>query len=318
MPIRVPDNLPATSILKDELVFVMTEGRAYSQDIRPLRILILNLMPNKVVTETQLLRLLSNSPLQVEVDLIYTTSYNPRHTAQEHLVTFYETFDAVRDRRYDGMIITGAPVEHLPFEQVAYWDELRAIMDWSKTHVYSTLHICWGAQAGLYHHYGVPKYPLAEKMFGIYPHTLSYTRPVKLFRGFDDLFYVPHSRHTEVRREDILAIPKLRLLSESPLSGVYAVSDTTGRQIFLTGHSEYDPATLKEEYQRDLDKGLPIGVPFNYFPGDDPQAVPQVTWRSSAYLLFANWLNYYVYQLTPYDLDKLTTFADTAPVENGT
>ncbi len=317
MPIRVPDNLPATAILKDELVFVMSEGRAYSQDIRPLRILILNLMPNKVVTETQLLRLLSNSPLQVEVDLMYTTSYSPRHTAQEHLVTFYETFEDVRTRRYDGMIITGAPVEHLPFEQVAYWDELRAIMDWSKTHVYSTLHICWGAQAGLYHHYGVPKYTLPQKMFGVFPHALSYARPVKLFRGFDDVFYVPHSRHTEVRREDILAIPQLRLLSESSLSGVFAVSDTTGRQIFLTGHAEYDPTTLKEEYIRDRDKGLSPEIPRNYFPDDDPTAVPRVNWRSSAYLLFANWLNYYVYQLTPYDLEKLTTFADTAPVENG-
>jgi len=311
MPIRVPDNLPATAILEEELVFVMYEGRAYRQDIRPLRILILNLMPNKVATETQLLRLLSNTPLQVEVDLIYTASYNPRNTANEHLVKFYETFADVRDRRYDGMIITGAPVELMPFEEVAYWDELCEIMDWSKTHVYSTLHICWGAQAGLYHHYGVPKHPLPRKMFGVFPHSMSYTRPVKLFRGFDDVFHIPHSRHTEVRREDILSVPGLRLLSESPMSGVYAVSDMTGRQIFLTGHSEYDPDTLKEEYLRDLAKGLAIDMPFHYFTDDDPAAAPQVTWRSSAYLIFANWLNYYVYQMTPFNLENLADVGNT-------
>ncbi len=305
MPIKIPDNLPATSILEEEFVFVMHEGRAYRQDIRPLRILILNLMPNKISTETQLLRLLSNSPLQVEVDLIYTASYNPRNTSQDHLVKFYETFEDVADRRYDGMIITGAPVEHMPFEEVAYWDELVRVMEWSKDHVYSTLHICWGAQAGLYHHYGIPKYRLPNKMFGVFPHSMSYTRPVKLFRGFDDVFFVPHSRHTEIRREDVLAVPGLRLLSESPLSGVYAVSDMTGRQIFLTGHSEYDPDTLRDEYERDLAKGLPIDIPYNYFPDDDPAAPPRVTWRSSASLIFANWLNYYVYQMTPFNLENL-------------
>ncbi|MBP7402019.1 MAG: homoserine O-succinyltransferase [Clostridia bacterium] len=310
MPIKIPDNLPAAGILEEEFVFVMYEGRAYRQDIRPLRILILNLMPNKITTETQLLRLLSNSPLQVEVDLIYTATWNPRNTSQDHLVKFYETFDDVKDRRYDGMIITGAPVEHMPFEEVAYWEELCRIMDWSRDHVYSTLHICWGAQAGLYHHYGIPKHSLPRKVFGVFPHSMSYTRPVKLFRGFDDVFYVPHSRHTEIRREDILAVPGLRLLSESPLSGVYAVSDMTGRQIFLTGHSEYDPGTLRDEYERDLAKGLPIDIPYNYFPDDDPARPPCVSWRSSASLVFANWLNYYVYQMTPFNLEHLAGVGD--------
>jgi len=291
--------------LEQENVFVMYENRAYSQDIRPLRILILNLMPNKIVTETQLLRLLSNTPLQVDVDLIYTATYCPRNTSTEYLTKFYETFDQVKERRYDGMIITGAPVEHLSFEEVAYWNELEEIMAWSKIHVYSTLHICWGAQAGLYYHYGIPKYDLPAKMFGVFPHCLSWTKPVKLFRGFDDVFYVPHSRHTEVRRSDIEKISQLRILSESKISGVYAVSDLTGRQIFLTGHSEYDPLTLKYEYERDLERGLPIQLPVNYFPDDDPIKPPIVRWRSSAYLLFANWLNYYVYQETPYDLSQL-------------
>lgn len=305
MPIKIPDDLPAAGILEQENVFVMYENRAYSQDIRPLRILILNLMPNKIVTETQLLRLLSNTPLQVDVDLIYTATYCPRNTSTEYLTKFYETFDQVKERRYDGMIITGAPVEHLSFEEVAYWNELEEIMAWSKIHVYSTLHICWGAQAGLYYHYGIPKYDLPAKMFGVFPHCLSWTKPVKLFRGFDDVFYVPHSRHTEVRRSDIEKISQLRILSESKISGVYAVSDLTGRQIFLTGHSEYDPLTLKYEYERDLERGLPIQLPVNYFPDDDPTKPPIVRWRSSAYLLFANWLNYYVYQETPYDLSQL-------------
>jgi homoserine O-succinyltransferase len=305
MPIKIPDHLPAAGILEQENVFVMHDNRAYSQDIRPLRILILNLMPTKIVTETQLLRLLSNSPLQVDVDFIYTASYNPRNTPLDHLVKFYETFDQVKERRYDGMIITGAPVEQMPFEDVAYWPELCEIMEWSKTHVYSTMHICWGAQAGLYHHYGIPKYDLDAKMFGVFPHFRSYTRPVKLFRGFDDIFYVPHSRHTEIRRSDIDKVPQLRLLSESEISGVYAVSDMKGRQIFLTGHSEYDPLTLKHEYDRDIERGLDIVVPQNYFPDDNPQQPPQVLWRSSAYLLFANWLNYYVYQETPFDLASL-------------
>lgn len=305
MPIKIPDNLPAAGILEQENVFVMYENRAYSQDIRPLRILLLNLMPNKIVTETQLLRLLSNSPLQVEVDLIYTATYNPRNTPTEHLTKFYETFEQVRSRRYDGMIITGAPVELMAFEEVDYWDELCEIMTWSKSHVYSTLHICWGAQAGLYFHYGIPKYALREKVFGVYAHSRSWTRPVKLFRGFDDVFYVPHSRYTEVRRSDLERIPDLRILSESESSGVYAVSDLSGRQFFITGHSEYDPLTLKFEYDRDRAKGLDIAVPENYFPDQNPDNPPVVRWRSSAYLLFANWLNYYVYQETPFDLSEI-------------
>jgi len=307
MPIKIPDNLPAAGVLEQESVFVMYENRAYRQDIRPIRILILNLMPNKIVTETQLLRLLGNTPLQVDVDLIYTASYSPRNTSTEHLTKFYETFDQVKDRRYDGMIITGAPVELMPFEEVAYWPELAEIMDWSCSHVYSTLHICWGAQAGLYHHYGIPKYDLPQKMFGVFAHSRSWTRPVKLFRGFDDVFHVPHSRYTEVRRSDIEKVPGLRILSESEVSGVYAVSDLKGRQIFLTGHSEYDPLTLKYEYERDTERGLAIDVPVNYFPDDDPGKPPVVIWRSSAYLLFANWLNYYVYQETPFDLSSLAT-----------
>lgn len=305
MPIKIPNNLPATSILEGENIFVMHENRAYSQDIRPLKILLLNLMPTKIVTETQFLRLLGNSPLQVEVDFIYTASYSPTNTPQEHLVKFYETFEDVKGHRYDGMIITGAPVEQMAFEEVAYWDELCTIMEWTKTNVYSTLHICWGAQAALYYHYGVPKYPLPAKMFGVFPHTLNSAAKEKLFRGFDDLFYVPHSRHTEIRREDIAANPNLVILSESPVSGVYAVTESTRRQFYITGHSEYDPLTLKSEYDRDITQGLPIQVPQNYYPDDNPANVPVVRWRSAANLLFSNWLNYYVYQETPYDLTKL-------------
>ncbi|MBR3032531.1 MAG: homoserine O-succinyltransferase [Clostridiales bacterium] len=306
MPIRIPNNLPATGILEKERIFVMTEDRAYTQDIRPLHLLILNLMPNKIATETQLLRALSNSPLQVNIDLLYTASYHPKHTATEHLVKFYETFNDVKDRFYDGMIITGAPVELMEFEEVAYWKELCDIMDWSKTHVYSTLHICWGAQAGLYHHYGIPKYNLEKKMFGVFEHSMTYTKPVKLFRGFDDYFYVPHSRHTEVRKSDIERHPNLRILSESEESGVYAVSDLSGRQIFITGHSEYDVNTLRDEYFRDVNKGLPIEVPKNYFPNDDPTKEPHMKWRSSSTLLFMNWLNYYVYQETPFDISTIS------------
>lgn len=305
MPIKIPNNLPATSILEGENIFVMHENRAYSQDIRPLKILLLNLMPTKIVTETQFLRLLGNSPLQVEVDFIYTASYSPTNTPQEHLVKFYETFEDVKGHRYDGMIITGAPVEQMAFEEVAYWDELCTIMEWTKTNVYSTLHICWGAQAALYYHYGVPKHPLPAKMFGVFPHTLNSAAKEKLFRGFDDLFYVPHSRHTEIRREDIAANPNLVILSESPVSGVYAVTESTRRQFYITGHSEYDPLTLKSEYDRDITQGLPIQVPQNYYPEDNPANVPVVRWRSAANLLFSNWLNYYVYQETPYDLTKL-------------
>ena len=262
-------------------------------------------MPTKIVTETQLLRLLSNTPLQIEVDLMTTSTYRPRNVPDEHLISFYQTFEELKDNRYDGMIITGAPVEKMPFEEVAYWDEMKAIMDWSRVNVYSTLYVCWGAQAGLYHHYGIPKYDLSKKMFGVFAHSHKWNKPVKLFRGFDDIFFVPHSRHTEVRREDILEVSSLRLLSESPESGVFAVSDLNGRKIFLTGHPEYDPDTLRSEYLRDISKGLDIGIPRNYFPDDDPSEAPVVRWRSTAYLLFSNWLNYYVYQDTPYDLSNL-------------
>ncbi|CVK20581.1 homoserine O-acetyltransferase MetA [Sporomusa sphaeroides] len=305
MPIAIPNNLPAANILESENVFIMYEDRAYSQDIRPLKVLLLNLMPTKIVTETQLLRLLGNSPLQVEVDFMYTATHTPKHTPQEHLIKFYETFDTIKSRNYDGMIITGAPVEQMPFEQVAYWDELCEIMEWSKKHVYSTLHICWGAQAGLYYHYGIPKYSLPEKMFGVFPHNIISPNQDKLFRGFDDIFYVPHSRHTEVRREDIEKNSALRILSESAAAGVHTVADSDGRQIFITGHSEYDPLTLKSEYDRDISQKLPINIPCNYYPGNDPSKPPVVLWRSAANLLFSNWLNYYVYQETPFDLSRL-------------
>ncbi|EGO64516.1 homoserine O-acetyltransferase MetA [Acetonema longum] len=305
MPIKIPNNLPAADILEKENIFVMYEDRAYTQDIRPLKILILNLMPTKITTETQLLRLLGNTPLQVEVDLMYTASYLPTNTPVKHLTKFYETFDSVKSHNYDGMIITGAPVEQMPFEEVAYWPELCEIMEWTKNHVYSTFHICWGAQAGLYYHYGVPKYDLPQKMFGVFPHKRIFTAQDQLFRGFDDLFYVPHSRHTEIRREDIVNKPQLQLLSESCISGVYAVTDLSGRQFFITGHSEYDPLTLKGEYDRDVSQSLPIQVPQNYYPNDDPNQSPMVLWRSAAHLLFSNWLNYYVYQRTPYDLSYL-------------
>ena len=304
MPIKIPDDLPATSILESENVFVMKEGRAYSQDIRPLRILLLNLMPTKIVTETQLLRLLGNSPLQVEVDFLYTSSYSPVHTSQEHLFKFYGTFDEVKSNKYDGMIITGAPIEQIPFEEVVYWPELCEIMEWSKNNVFSTLHICWGAQAGLYYHYGIPKYPLSQKMFGVFPHRLRSDKPEKLFRGFDDIFFVPHSRHTEIRHADIEQNPKLSILSESEESGAYAVADESRRNFFITGHLEYDPLTLKAEYDRDVSQGLPIHVPVNYYPENDPSQQPVVLWRSAANLFFTNWLNYYVYQETPYDFTK--------------
>ena len=305
MPIRIPEDLPAFETLEKEGIFVMSKHRAEHQDIRPLRVLILNLMPKKIETETQLMRLLSNTPLQVDVELLHV-SHVSRNTSATHLDTFYKTFPEVRDRFYDGMIITGAPVELMEFEEVAYWQELCDIMDWSKTHVYSTLHICWGAQAGLYHHYGIPKYNLDKKMFGVFEHSMTYTKPVKLFRGFDDYFYVPHSRHTEVRKSDIERHPNLRILSESEESGVYAVSDLSGRQIFITGHSEYDVNTLRDEYFRDLNKGLPIEVPKNYFPNDDPSKEPHMKWRSSSTLLFMNWLNYYVYQETPFDISTIS------------
>ncbi|NLW88102.1 MAG: homoserine O-succinyltransferase [Clostridiaceae bacterium] len=307
MPIRIQNNLPATETLEREHIFVMPEDRAFRQDIRPIRILILNLMPNKIATETQLLRVLSNSPLQVDVDLMYTSSYLPKNTSIDHLIKFYETFDDIRERYYDGMIITGAPVEHMPFEEVDYWEELTEIMRWSKSHVYSTLHICWGAQAGLYYHFGIPKFDMPKKIFGIFPHSMTYTKPVKLFRGFDDVFFIPHSRHTEIRKQDLICHDELRILSESRECGVYAVSDLTGRQIFITGHSEYDVGTLRDEYVRDLNKGLSINMPKNYFPDDDPSREPVMRWRSSATLLFTNWLNYYVYQETPFDLTEISS-----------
>lgn len=310
MPIKIPNNLPAAAILKDENIFIMDEARAYSQDIRPLKLLLLNLMPTKSVTETQFLRLLSNSPIQLEIDFLCTATYQATHTSPEYLIKFYETFDAVQDRKYDGMIITGAPIEQMPFEAVAYWPELKEIMDWSKEHVYSTLHVCWGAQAGLYHHYGIPKHSLPRKRFGVFPH---YTESEsiraiesKLFSGFDDIFYAPHSRHTENRRADIEQADGLYVLAESPEAGVFAISDRDGRQIFLTGHAEYDPLSLKAEYDRDIAQGLPINIPDNYYPAGDPSRPPVVRWRSTANLLFSNWLNYYVYQETPYDLSALS------------
>jgi homoserine O-succinyltransferase/O-acetyltransferase len=304
MPINIADNLPAVETLSGENIFVMTETRACHQDIRPLKIAILNLMPTKIATETQLLRLLGNSPLQVDITLLHPKSHFSKNTPQEHLFRFYNTFEDIRNEKYDGLVITGAPVEQMPFEEVAYWEELCEIMDWSLHNVYSTLHICWGAQAGLHYHYGIPKYALHKKMFGNFPHRIN-RKNVMLFRGFDDVFYAPHSRHTEIRREDIEAVADLELLSESEKAGVYIVAAKNGRQIFVTGHSEYDPLTLKNEYDRDVNAGLPIEVPYCYYPGDDPSKEPVVTWRGHANLLFSNWLNYYVYQETPYNLGEI-------------
>jgi homoserine O-succinyltransferase len=304
MPVKIPDSLPAMGILESENIFVMGENRALHQDIRPLHVAILNLMPTKVVTETQLLRLLGNSPLQVEVELLHMESHESRNTPAEHLLAHYSSFAQVADRNFDGLIITGAPVEQMPFEEVDYWPELVEVMDWARVHVYSTLYICWGAQAGLYHYYGVPKHALAEKMFGVFPHRVS-VRFERLARGFDDVFYAPHSRHTEVRREDVLCVPDLVLLSESEEAGVYIVLSADRRHVFVTGHSEYDALTLEGEYVRDLAKGLPIRVPRNYFPDDDPTREPVVRWRGHANLLFSNWLNYYVYQQTPFDLGRI-------------
>ncbi len=304
MPIKIPNGLPAAETLRKENIFVMAEQRATTQEIRPLQILLLNLMPKKIETETQLSRLLGNTPLQVELELIHTNSHQSKNTSPEHMLAFYKTFDDVKHRNFDGMIITGAPVEQMPFEQVEYWDELCEIMEWSKTHVQSTFHICWGAQAGLYYHFGIDKEPLPEKMFGIFPHKVDYKRSM-LFRGFDDTFMVPHSRHTTVRREDIEAVPALKILASSDEAGVYAITTKKGRQIFITGHSEYDALTLDAEYRRDLSQGKPIQIPQNYYPGDDPKKKPKVSWRSCANLLYSNWLNYFVYQTTPYDLSKL-------------
>ncbi|WP_058303242.1 homoserine O-acetyltransferase MetA [Gorillibacterium timonense] len=300
MPIKVPDHLPAKEILNGENIFVMDETRAFHQDIRPLKIAILNLMPNKETTETQLLRLLGNTPLQVDAMLLHPKTHQSKNTSTEHLDAFYKTFEDIRHQQLDGMIITGAPVETLDFEEVNYWEELQEIMNWAKDHVTSTLYICWAAQAGLYHHYGVPKHPLSEKMFGVFPHTIT-RRNVKLLRGFDDQFYVPQSRHTEVRREDIDQVQGLEVLSESDESGVYLVTANNGRQIFVTGHSEYDPLTLKWEYDRDIAKGMEMRIPSNYYPNNDPSREPMTLWRGHANLLFSNWLNYYVYQETPFD-----------------
>ncbi len=305
MPIKIPNDLPAVKTLQEENIFVMTHTRASTQDIRPLRIVLLNLMPKKIETETQLSRLLGNTPLQIELELVRMKSHEAANTPQHHLLSFYKTFDDIRDERFDGMVITGAPVEQMPFENVDYWPELCQIMAWSKTNVHSTLHICWGAQAGLYYHYGIEKQQLPKKLFGVFPHRVEYKRSI-LFRGFDDEFMVPHSRHTTVRREDIEKIDDLRILASSEEAGVYAVFTNMGRQIFITGHSEYDADTLKNEYLRDIAAGKPIELPKNYFPDDDPTRQPLVRWRSSANLLFSNWLNYFVYQTTPYDLRSLT------------
>ena len=301
MPIQIPNDLPATGILQNENIFVMPENRATTQDIRPLEIVLLNLMPTKIVTETQLSRLLGNTPLQVHLELMHTTSHRSKNVSQEHLLTFYKSFDELKDRKFDGMVITGAPVENMAFEDVDYWDELCQIMEWSKTNVHSTFHICWGAQAGLYYHYGIQKRPLPEKMFGVFKHKADYKRSI-LLRGFDDEFWVPHSRHTTVLREDIEKVPGLRVVASSEDAGVYAIMNKAGRQIFITGHSEYDADTLNKEYVRDKNLGLPIQVPVNYFPNDDDTQDPVVRWRSHANLLFSNWLNYFVYQTTPYDI----------------
>ena len=304
MPIKIPTDLPAKKILNSENIFVMTETRAESQEIRPLQILLLNLMPTKVTTETQLCRLLGNTPLQIELELLQTKTHKATHTSEEHMLAFYKTFDEVRDRNFDGLIITGAPVEQMDFEEVDDWDELCEIMEWSTTHVFSTFHICWGAQAGLYYHYGVPKYDLPEKLFGIYPTKIDRKNNM-LFRGFDDIFMVPQSRHTTIHREDVEKVPELRILASAPETGVFAISTKHGRQIFITGHTEYDADTLYNEYKRDLDAGLPIQKPVNYFPNDRVTSHPPVTWRSSANLLYSNWINYYVYQTTPYDLNDI-------------
>ena len=304
MPVKIPSTLPARTTLENENIFVMDEDRAIHQDIRALRVAILNLMPTKISTETQILRLLSNSALQVEVTLLNTATHESKNTDADHLLEHYVTFEDVKQEKFDGLIITGAPVEQMPFEEVDYWKELTQIMDWSETNVESTFHICWGAQAGLYHKYGIPKYDLPRKMFGVFEHRLL-NRTESLMRGFDDIFLAPHSRHTEIRREDIEKHSELQILAESEDAGVYIVSDKDGRNLYITGHSEYDPLTLKGEYDRDVNKGLPIHVPKNYYPNDDPSQTPNVRWRGHANLLYANWLNYYVYQSTPYDLNQI-------------
>ena len=305
MPIKIPDSLPARATLEGENIFVMTEYRAIHQDMRPLNLLILNLMPTKIVTETQLLRKLSNTPLQIQVELLQMSSHTSHNTDADHLSSFYTTFDKIKQRRFDGMIITGAPVENMDFADVDYWPELCEIMEWTRTHVHATLHVCWGAQAGLYYHYNIPKYSLPKKLFGVFPHT-AIKKQSPLFRGFDDEFFIPHSRHTENRVEDILKVPELELLAVSKQAGVFAVKSDDNRRFFITGHPEYDQDTLAREYFRDKDKGLPIDVPENYFPNDDAGLEPVVRWRSSGQLFYTNWLNYYVYQTTPYDLNQIS------------
>lgn len=304
MPIKIPNALPATEVLQSENIFVITETRAITQDIRPLRIALLNLMPTKIVTETQLSRLLGNTPLQVELELLKTATHKAKNTSEEHMISFYRTFEEVKDMKFDGLIITGAPVENMEYEEVEYWDELCEIMEWSKTHVTSTFHICWGAQAGLYYHYGIKKYPLPEKLSGVFKHKTVHKNPI-LLRGFDDEFFVPHSRHTTVKREDIEKDPRLKILAESDEAGIYAVTNHGGSQVFITGHSEYDRDTLKREYMRDKAAGLDPKVPVNYFPDDDPSKEPVVKWRGHANLIYSNWLNYYVYQTTPYDINTI-------------
>jgi len=304
MPVKIPTTLPARATLESENIFVMDEDRALHQDIRPLRVAILNLMPTKIATETQLLRLLSNSALQVEVTLLHTATHESRNTDADHLLNHYLTFNDIRSEKFDGLIITGAPVEQMPFEEVEYWDELTDIMDWAETNVESTFHICWGAQAGLYHRYGIPKYDLPRKMFGVFEHRVL-SRTESLLRGFDDIFLAPHSRHTEIRRVDVEKIGDLNILAESDEAGLYILGTKDGRHLFATGHSEYDPFTLKSEYDRDVNKRLPINIPKNYYPNDDPMQTPTVRWRGHANLLFSNWLNYYVYQVTPYDVSQI-------------
>ncbi len=304
MPINVPDKLPAIEILKGENIFVMDESRATHQDIRPLNIAILNLMPIKQTTETQLIRMLSNNPLQIELELLHIASHVSKNTSEEHLKTFYKEFNDIKNEKFDGMIITGAPIEHLEFEDVTYWNEIKEIMDWTAHHVTSTLFICWAAQAGLYHFYNIPKYKLPAKMFGIFNHRILNSK-LPLVRGFDDSFMAPHSRHTEIRRSDLEKVADLEILAESDDAGIYLVMADNGRRIFVTGHSEYDPNSLKTEYERDINKGLEIKLPFNYYPNNDPKKPPMVTWRSHANLLYANWLNYYVYQITPYNIEKI-------------
>ena len=304
MPIKIPDALPARQTLESENIFVMSEMRAQTQDVRPLRIALLNLMPTKIVTETQLSRLLGNTPLQVELELVQVSSHKSKNTAEEHMLAFYKTFDEIKDQYFDGCIITGAPVEQMRFEEVDYWQELCEIMEWTKTHVHSTFHICWGAQAGLYYHFGIDKIPLEKKMFGIFKHKVVYKNPI-LLRGFDEEFWVPHSRHTSIRREDVVAHPEIKILAESEEAGLYAMCTEGGKQVFITGHSEYDRETLQLEYLRDKNLGLPIDVPKNYFPDDDDTKEPVVRWRGHAHLLYSNWLNYLVYQSTPYEVDAI-------------